>query len=296
MTLSFKENGRPDETIPALAGVGLKGKHFADVLECAPNLGWFEVHPENYMGPNHLGVTQLEEFRRDYELSLHGVGLSLGSAEAADREHLARLKQLASRLEPFLVSEHLSWSAFGGHFLNDLLPLPYTAEALAAVARNVEATQEALGRQILVENPSIYVEPAGAEMNEAEFFCELVRRTGCGILLDVNNVYVTAHNIGTDPDKYLREIPAEAVEEIHLAGHSQREVEGRTILIDDHGSPVAEPVWALFEAALSNIGPRRTLIEWDTNPPALAVLEKQAGRAKKQLAAHGSGENRRVYA
>lgn len=296
MTFSVKETGQPDETIPALAGIGLKGKHFADVLTRKPAVGWFEVHAENYMGPDHLGLQRLETIRKDYGISVHGVGLSLGTSAPLDQEHLGRLKRLVSRLDPMLVSEHLSWSSFGGHFLNDLLPLPYTVEALEAVAKNVDVTQHALGRKILVENPSIYVSPASPEMDEIEFFTELVRRTGCGILLDVNNVFVTASNTGTDTGDYLRRIPAPAVEEIHLAGHSRREVEGKTILIDDHGSPVAEPVWALFETALARIGPRRTLIEWDTNPPSLETLDGEAEKAKQILADKFSGEKRRVYA
>lgn len=272
-------HGTIGTAIPASVGVGLRGPHIAEVIATRPSLGWFEVHAENYMseGP---GLSRLEAIRRDYPLSLHGVGLSLGSAEGLDARHLARLERLAARLEPGLVSEHLSWSVNGGVYLNDLLPLPYTEEALAVVARNLETMQEALGRAVLVENPSAYLRFRASTIPEPEFLSELVRRTGCGLLCDVNNIYVSSANLGGDPIAYLDALPAAAIGEIHLAGHFRTERQGRTLLIDDHGSRVGEPVWALYHHALRRFGSIPTLIEWDKEIPSLEVLIGEARIAR----------------
>jgi uncharacterized protein (UPF0276 family) len=252
------------------------------VLATRPALPWLEVHPENYLGGGPA-VRALFELRQDYPVSLHAVGLSVGSADGLDRRHLARIKGLVDRIEPALVSEHLAWSQAGGAYLNHLLPLPYTEESLAAVCRNVEEVQTILGRRVLIENPSGYLRFAASTIPEAEFLAELARRTGCGLLCDVNNIYVTARNLGLDPVAYLAALPPAAVGEIHLAGHAINDADGRTLLIDDHGSPVAPPVWALYERALRRFGPVPTLIEWDTDIPRLEVLVAEARRADVRL-------------
>jgi uncharacterized protein (UPF0276 family) len=226
-------------------------------------------------------VRALEEIRADYPLSLHGVGLSLGSADGVDRRHLDRLRRLVERLEPTLVSEHVSWSVAGGHYLNHLLPLPLTDESLALLVRHVDEAQERLGRQILVENPSSYLRFDESPIPEPEFLAEVARRTGCGLLCDVNNVYVTTHNFELDPVAYLDTLPPAAVGEIHLAGHARNDAGGRAILIDDHGSPVAAPVWELYAHALRRFGRVPTLVEWDTDIPTLAVLLAEARTADR---------------
>jgi hypothetical protein len=230
-------------------------------------------------------LPSLESVRREYPISLHGVGLSLGTAGEIDQRHVARLKGLIDRIEPCLVSEHLSWSTTNGAYLNHLLPLPYTEESLSVVAGHVHEVQDALGRRILVENPSSYLRFRHSTIQEPEFLAELARRTGCGLLCDVNNIYVTAWNLGLDAVAYLDALPADAVGEIHLAGHAENDADGRPILIDDHGSPVAAPVWTLYERALERIGPVPTLIEWDTDIPELAVLLAEARRANGLLEA-----------
>ena len=267
---------------PAGAGVGLRAPHVADLMCARPAVPWLEVHAENYMSGGSARA-DLERVRQDYPVALHGVGLSLGSAGALDRGHLARLLALVERIEPCLVSEHLSWSVAGGAYLNHLLPLPYTEETLDVVARHVDEVQHALGRIIVVENPSSYLRFRGSVIPEAEFLSTLVTRTGCRILCDVNNVYVTARNLGLDAQAYLDALPAAAVAEIHLAGHSTNPADGRVVLIDDHGSPVAEPVWDLYVHALRRFGPAPTLIERDTNLPALAVLLDEAARAARAM-------------
>jgi uncharacterized protein len=264
-------------------GIGLRGPHVREVLATRPQIPWLEVHAENYMGGG-AALRDLDAVRRDYPLSIHGVGLSLGSAEGLDARHLARLRALVERVQPFVVSEHLSWSVSGGAYLNHLLPLPYTEESLGVLAENVDRAQSALGRRLLVENPSSYLAFRASTIPEAEFLAELARRAGCGILCDVNNVYVTAKNLGLDAEAYLVALPADAIDEIHLAGHSENEVDGvpsRTILIDDHGARVAPAVWALYRKALERFGPAPTLIEWDTNLPALGVLLDEAATADR---------------
>jgi uncharacterized protein len=276
VSLTRERMGAP---IPAAAGIGLRFPHHRAVLEEKPDVAWLEVHSENYMGGG-TPLAYLDAIRRDHPISLHGVGLSLGSADGLDAHHLARLARLIGRVEPGLVSEHLAWSASGGRHFADLLPLPYTEEALAAVRWNVEVAQEALGRRVLVENPSSYLRYRHSTIPEWEFLAELAARTGCGILCDVNNVFVSACNLGFDPHRYLSALPREHVGEIHLAGHSVREfADGRSIRIDDHGSRVCAEVWALYAEAVALFGPVPTLVEWDTDVPQLAVLLEEAARA-----------------
>ena len=229
-------------------------------------------------------LDRLLELRRDYPVSLHGVALSLGSAEELDRSHLHRFKALIERIEPMLVSEHLAWSAIGGAYLNDLLPLPYTEASLDLFCRHVEEAQKALGQQLLIENPSSYLRYRHSTIPEPEFIAEVARRTGCGILCDVNNIHVSAWNFGFDPIAYLDALPVDAIGEIHLAGHHA--AEDVDILIDDHGSRVAEPVWELHAAALRRFGPVPTLIEWDTNLPTLEVLLDEANHAEELAHVH----------
>ncbi len=250
-----------DAAIAAAIGVGLRAPHVAEVIATRPVLGWFEVHAENYLGGGPA-LAQLDAIRRDYPLSLHGVGLSLGTAEGVDDEHLRRLRSLVERSEPMLVSEHLSWSVSGGVYLNDLLPLPYTEETLDIVAGNVAKAQETLGRRLLVENPSSYL--------------RFRRRTGCGLLCDVNNIHVTCANLGGDAADYLDALPAAAIGEIHLAGHARVVRGGKTLLIDDHGAPVAPAVWQLYRRALGRCGAVPSLVEWDKALPPLAVLLQEA--------------------
>jgi uncharacterized protein (UPF0276 family) len=265
------------------AGIGLRSPHVGEVMATRPPLGFLEVHAENYMagGP---ALARLERLRSDYPLSLHGVGLSLAGGDALDETHLTRLAALVERVEPALVSEHLAWSVAGGVYYNHLLPLPYDEETLDATARRVARVQEALGRRILVENPSRYLRFTRSPIPEPEFLAALAARTGCGLLLDVNNVYVSCRNFDEDPAAYLDAIPLAAVGEIHLAGHAVNDADGRTILIDDHGARVAEPVWRLYARALERLGGVPTLIEWDTNLPALAVLLDEASSAARLMA------------
>lgn len=269
--------------IPLRAGVGLRFRHHQAVLEEHPPIAWFEVHTENYMGGGRAPGC-LEAIRSDYPLSLHGVGLSLGSAEGLDPAHLARVCQMVERLEPGLVSEHLSWSIAGRKYLADLLPLPMTEEALAVVCRHVDQVQDALRRSILLENPSTYFQFRHSTIPEWEFLAEVARHTGCGILCDVNNIFVSASNHGWDAMTYLRALSPAAIGEIHLAGHSMLQLgQGQVVCIDDHGSRVAPPVWALYEAALGLFGPVPTLIEWDTDVPPLDVLRDEARIAEAAL-------------
>jgi uncharacterized protein (UPF0276 family) len=266
--------------IPAAAGVGLRFQHHRAVLDEKPALAWLEVHSENYMGGGKP-LMYLEAIRRDYPLSLHGVGLSLGSADGLDERHLNRLRGLVERFAPGLVSEHVAWSASSGTHYADLLPLPYTEEALTAVCRNVEMMQDRLGRRILVENASSCLRYRHSTIPEWEFIAAIAERTGCGILCDVNNVFVSACNHGFDARRYLRSLPREHIGEIHLAGHRlQKFDDGRSIRIDDHGSRVSREVWALYAEALALFGCLPTLIEWDTEVPALGVLLEEAAQAQ----------------
>ena len=279
----------PHAPIPAAAGIGLRFQHHGAVLDERPALAWLEVHAENYMGGG-APLSTLDAIRRDHPISLHGVALSLGSADGADERHLARLKRLADRVEPGLVSEHLAWSATGGTHFADLLPLPYTEEALAIVCWNVERAQDFLGRRILLENPSSYLRYRHSTIPEWEFLADVAARTGCGILCDVNNVFVSACNHGFDALRYLGALPRESVGEIHLAGHTLRTFEGgRSIRIDDHGSRVCAEVWSLYAEAIALFGQVPTLVEWDTDVPTLAVLLDEAAHAQR-IMSPGNGD------
>lgn len=269
---------RAPAPIPAIAGIGLRHPHIGDVLAGRGRPGWLEVHAENYMATTPA-ADALEAVRRDHELSVHGVGLSLGSATGIDRRHLQRLKEVCDRFEPALVSEHLAWCIGDGVYLNDLLPLPYDDEALDIVARNIDLVQSTLGRQILIENVSAYVGFTDSTMSEPEFLGHLAARTGCGILLDINNVFVSAHNLGFDADAWIAKLPGRAIGEIHLAGHARNETDAGVVLIDDHASKVSSDVWTLYSRAVRRFGRRPTLIEWDSALPELAVLLEEARRA-----------------
>ncbi len=271
------------ETIPARAGVGLKPEHYETILENKPAIGWFEVHPENYMGKGGAVHQYMEQIRQHYPLSLHGVGLSLGSDEALSDMHLEALKKLVDRYQPGLVSEHLAWCRYRNQVFNDLLPVPYTQQSLETIARNIDYTQNYLRRQILIENPSSYFQLDYATHTEWEFLIELVKKSGAGILLDVNNVYVSACNHGFNAQKYIASIPAALVGEIHLAGHSVQHMRGGKILIDDHGCEVIDAVWDLYEYTIEHIGNRPTLIEWDANIPEWDVLQAQAEIADRYM-------------
>jgi uncharacterized protein (UPF0276 family) len=269
--------------IPSQAGIGLRFQHHQAVVETRPDVAWLEVHTENYMGGGK-SFAYLEAIRTDYPISLHGVGLSLGSAEGLDTAHLERVWRTVERVEPGLLSEHLSWSVVGNRYLADLLPLPMTEEALRIVCENVDRTQTYLRRPILIENPSSYLRYRHSTIPEWEFLATVAERTGCGILCDINNIYVSACNHGWDPLAYVAALPPAAVGEIHLAGHSVRELDdGLTLRIDDHSSRVIADVWSLYAEALARFGPVPTLIEWDTNVPALEVLLDEAGRAAALL-------------
>lgn len=278
--------GGKRNTIPAAAGIGLRATHYREVLETRPPVAWWEVHSENYFGAGGAPHYYLERIRAHYPLSLHGVGLSLGSADALNRDHLEKLKRLIARYQPALVSDHLSWSSVDGRYLNDLLPLPYTEEALVHVAHRIEEAQDYLGRQLLIENPSTYLQFVESTIPEVEFLCALVERSGCALLLDVNNVYVSARNHGFDAAQYIHAVPADAVQEIHLAGHTVKRYEDGEILIDTHDDVVCDAVWRLYDETIRTIGPRPTLIEWDMKVPPLSVLLAEASQANRLLEEH----------
>jgi hypothetical protein len=271
---------RIESHLPPRAGVGFKPEHFGAIDGACQPLGFFEVHAENYMGDGGPPHAQLARLRADYALSVHGVGLSIGAPRPLDRGHLRRLKALCDRYEPHSFSEHLAWSSHGDVYLNDLLPLPYTDETLALVSEHVTQVQEVLGRQMLLENPSTYVLFAESTIPEVEFLRAVSDRTGCGLLLDVNNVFVSARNHDTDPSAYLAQLPLERVREIHLGGHDeQTDDAGAPLLIDTHDAPVAEPVWTLYGRVIERVGPIATLIEWDSDVPDWATLLAEARRA-----------------
>lgn len=269
--------------VPVAAGIGLRFQHHQAVLQTRPDVAWLEAHTENYMGGGP-SIRTLEAIRRDYPVSLHGVGLSLGSADGIDAMHLGRVREVVRRIEPGLVSEHLSWSVVDGTYLADLLPLPMTEEALALVCRHVEQTQEFLQRRILIENPSSYLRYTHSTISEWDFLASVSQRTGCGLLCDVNNIYVSACNHGWDAADYLAALPAQAIGEIHLAGHTLKRLDdGHALRIDDHGSRVAPEVWLLYAQALARFGPVPTLVEWDTNLPPMEVLLGEAATAAALL-------------
>lgn len=279
----------PADRLPARAGLGLKPQHFGDVLGGAPAVGFYEVHAENYMvagGPLHR---TLERIRADHGLSIHGVGLSIGADGPLDAAHLDRLVVLLDRYQPDSFSEHLAWSTHGPVFLNDLLPLRYDAASLQRVCDHIDEVQCRLGRRMLLENPATYLAFSEATIDEPEFLCEVVRRTGCGLLLDVNNAYVTAVNHHRDVQAYLAALPLAAVGEIHLAGHAcDRDAAGDELLIDSHGAPVADVVWQLYAGVIERLGPVATLIERDNDIPAFDVLLAEARQADRLLAGAGA--------
>ena len=273
----------PGGPVPAQAGIGLRSPHHELLVRERPQVGWIEAHTENYFHDGGPQVRALEQARALYPLSLHGVGLGLGSADPIDREHLRRVQRAVERFEPALVSEHACWGHSGGEHFNDLLPLPLTEEAVRHLAGRVREVQDALGRQILVENLSSYLGFAASQLAEWEFLAALVQESGCALLLDVNNIYVNSVNLGLDAERYIAGVPRDAVREIHLAGHLRRQVGEQVLLIDDHGSAVHPDVWRLYELALQRFGPVPTLIEWDTDVPALEVLVAQARLADRCL-------------
>lgn len=289
MSVDHPPVARVASAIPRRAGVGLKPEHYSDILDGRPQVGWLEVHPENYMGAGGPPHHYLERARALFPLSMHGVGLSIGSAGRVSCEHLARLRNLVERYDPGLFSEHLAWSTHADAFFNDLLPLPYTRDTLALVADHVDEVQAAIGRRILIENPSTYVTFAATELSEIEFLVQLAARTGCGLLLDVNNVFVSARNHGADPAAYIDGFPVHLVGEVHLAGHAEIDGGDATCLfVDAHDRPVADPVWALYARLIQRSGPLPTLIEWDNEIPPWAALEAEARRADAVMLARRS--------
>jgi uncharacterized protein (UPF0276 family) len=266
--------------LPRRSGVGFKPEHFAEIDAGHQPVAFFEIHAENYMGSGGPPHAKLARLREDYALSIHGVGLSIGAMQPIDRDHLARLKILCDRYEPESFSEHLAWSSHGEIFLNDLLPLPYTNETLALVADHIDEVQQALGRQMLLENPATYLLFEESTIEETDFLYALAQRTGCGLLLDVNNVFVAATNHNLDPYAYLARFPVNYVREIHLSGHSETVDDlGAPLLIDSHDTPVKDPVWALYESVIAQAGAVATLIEWDNDVPDWPVLRREAQQA-----------------
>jgi len=270
--------------VPARAGAGLKAEHVAEILDTRPAIGFFEVHAENYMGGGGAPHRQLQAIRRDYPLSLHGVGLSIGGKGPLDRDHLQRLQALNTRYEPGLFSEHLAWSTHDTTYYNDLLPVPYTQETLQRVCDHIDEVQEVMGRRMLLENPSTYVAFDRSTMGELDFLREITRRTGCGLLLDVNNVHVSCVNHQSSAEAYIEAVPMEAVGELHLGGHApDTDDDGRPLLIDAHDRAGDAAVWKLYERVLKRTGPPPTLIEWDNDVPAWPVLQSQAQAADRIL-------------
>ncbi len=269
--------------LPLTAGLGFKPEHFHDIMAAPDAVGFFEIHAENYMGAGGAPHAMLGALRAQHPLSVHGVGLSIGGAGGLNADHLARLRALLDRYQPESFSEHLAWSSHGADWLNDLLPVPYTDETLATICAHIDQVQTALGRRMLLENPATYVTFASSAWSETAFLREIVRRTGCGLLLDVNNVFVSATNHRFCPRAYLADFPLEAVGEIHLAGHATEELPSGPLLIDTHGAAVADPVWTLYAEVLGRTGPLPTLVEWDTDVPAFAVLLAEVARAKSIL-------------
>jgi uncharacterized protein (UPF0276 family) len=270
--------------LPATPGVGYKPQHYAAIMADAGPVGWLEIHAENYMGDGGRPLAQLRHLAERFPISVHGVGLSIGGEGPLDRDHLARLRHLCDWANPASFSEHLAWSTHDGAYLNDLLPLPYTDVTLARVCDHVDQVQEVLGRRMLLENPSTYIAFAETAMDEVAFLTEIARRTGCGLLLDVNNVYVSGTNQNYDPAGYVDTFPLHLVGEIHLGGHDEdRDDQGRRLLIDSHGANVVDPVWALYAQVIAKAGPLPTLIEWDNDVPDWPVLAAEAARALRLM-------------
>lgn len=276
---------RPEQ-VPNRAGVGFKAQHLDGILKDPDSIGWIEIHAENYMGEGGRPIAQLRHLRERFAVSCHGVGLSIGAEGPLDTDHLARLKKLVNWLEPGLFSEHLAWSTHDSHFLNDLLPVPYTQATVDRVVAHINQVQDTVGRQMLLENPSTYVAFAQSDRSEIDFLREVAERSGCGLLLDVNNVFVSATNQNYSPEGYIDAFPTERVAELHLGGHEQDADDfGATLLIDSHSRPVVDPVWALYEYTLAKAGPCPTLIEWDNDIPEWEVLAREAARADQLLSA-----------
>ena len=274
----------PPASLPARAGVGYKPQHYVDITQNPGPLGWLEIHAENYMGAGGRPIAQMHQLADQFPISVHGVGLSIGGEGDLDSAHLARLKHLCDWLNPASFSEHLAWSTHDSQFLNDLLPLPYTAATVTRVADHIDRVQTTLGRQMLLENPSSYLAFAQSDMDETAFLAEIVTRTGCGLLLDVNNVFVSATNLQTSPYAYIDAFPLDAVGEMHLGGHDEDSDEtGAPLLIDSHGKPVVDPVWALLDYTLAKTGPKPLLVEWDNDVPAWGVLADEIARANHAL-------------
>lgn len=276
------------------AGIGLRLPHLAEVVATTPQVGWLEIHPENFLANPHAAQL-LDEIARGYSVSVHTVGVSVGSATGLDRAHLARVRALVDRIRPAYVSGHLAWSSLGSTYLNDLLPLPYDAESLAVVAAHVAEVQDALGRQYLIENPSSYVGFRGSAMTEPEFLSALVDRTGCGVLCDVSNVYLSAHNMRFDAKRYIDELPAAAVQELHLGGFSVEDDganPGRLLLVDTHDTAIDPGTWALYEHACERFSHAATLIEWDADVPSLETLVAEAMHADEIAAVAREGARR----
>ncbi|WP_283643331.1 MNIO family bufferin maturase [Marinovum algicola] len=273
------------DALPAAPGVGYKPQHYSAILADAAPVDWLEIHAENYMGDGGRPLAQLRALSERFAISVHGVGLSIGGEGALDRDHLARLKRLCDWLQPASFSEHLAWSTHDSHFLNDLLPLPYTKATLARICAHIDQVQDSLGRQMLLENPSSYLAFTESTWEEPAFLDEVARRTGCGLLLDVNNVFVSATNLGFSPQGYIDAFPLARVGEIHLGGHDEDEDDhGAPLLIDSHGRAVVDPVWALLDHTLARSGPRPLLVEWDNDVPDWPVLRNEAQRAADALA------------
>ena len=287
----------PEDRIPARGGVGLKAEHYRTIIDTSPDVGFFEVHAENYMGAGGPPHRYLSSIRERYPLSLHGVGLSIGADRPLDKDHIERLRGLIRRYRPGLFSEHLAWSSHDAGFLNDLLPVPYTGETLKRVVEHIDQVQTALGCQMLLENPSTYIAFAESTYAETDFIAEVVRQTGCGLLLDVNNVFVASTNQQWDPVAYISGYPLAHVREIHLAGNTRQVDEaGRPLLIDTHDRPVEDTVWGLFALAVRLIGPAPTLIEWDADVPAWPTLLSEAQRAERTMFADQPGRARHAIA
>ena len=286
------------ESSPHRTGVGLRLPHHAEVVASRPPASWFEIHPENFLANPHAAEL-LTEIADTYPISVHTVGVSIGSAAGIDRGHLRRVRNMIDRIDPILVSGHLAWSTHEGEYLNDLLPLPYTDETLNLVASHVDEVQDDLGRQYLVENPSSYVGFADSTMTEVEFLLELTRRTGCGLLCDISNIYLSSHNMGFDPRQYIDRLPVESIGQLHLGGFSPEDDDARpgaTVLIDTHDRMVADPAWELYAYATRRFGPIPTLIEWDNNIPQFATLLAEAARADQIVTDFSTDEPRRANA
>jgi uncharacterized protein len=279
----------PIYATPRLAGAGFKHEHMADILRDEQKVGFFEVHAENFMGKGGAPHAALERLRQDYPIFLHGVGLSIGGTGPLDQQHLARLKAVALRYEPIIVSEHLAWSTHDNTYYNDLLPVPYDKDTLNRVVSHINEVQDFLGQTILLENPSTYVAFETSTMSETDFIRDIASRTGCGLLLDVNNVFVSATNHNYSPERYIADFPLDRVREIHLAGHATEEDdEGKPLLIDAHDRPVADPVWALFDKVIATRGLVPTLIEWDNDLPEWSVLKSEAEKANDILSRYAT--------